>query len=132
MSAALRSFGDSPKRLAHHLGLHESRVRAYADHQAERTPLWVLEALARRGVVEPIQHLAEVAGGVFLPLERRGEGLTHVSARALAEVADFAGGLMLDLADGKLTDEERRLRRVEVADALRSLATAYAALEPQT
>ena len=117
-----------PKRLAEAARRSLARIYSYRDQDAGRVPLEFLELMIDHGAREPVEYLAARAGGAFVPLEPRQESLTYVTARVLSEVADFAGGLMLDLDDGKLTEAEARQRLQEVEAAMTSLATARAHL----
>lgn len=113
-----------PKRLAAVAQRSLGRIYAYRDTDAERTPFDFVEALVRSGACEPVQHLAALAGGAFIPIQPRDETLAYSAARLLAEAADFAGGVMLDLEDGKLSATEARQRLQDVEQAMTSLATA--------
>lgn len=79
-------------------------------------------ALARAGATAGPEDLAQLAGGVFLPIPRGTAGVPIASAAAAREFGEAMALLFAALEDGQLSRAEARAALPEIHDALRAIA----------
>jgi hypothetical protein len=121
-----------PKGVAFRLGLKRSRV-----HQllAATEPSQMLHAqvreLVKAGARAPVEDLCALAGGAFLPGDAPISSLSQLTSTSLVEHSHFVSCVLLALADGHLSADERCAILRAIDDAVRALIGARQLVEQQ-
>ncbi len=122
--AAVRRLFDQVggiKRTAARLGYRgESHVYAMAD-PSDATEITFAQVVALTGPEAPAcaEHLAIVAGGVFLPMPSASSAIGALTGAAMRESGEAAAELLEALTDG-LTPDEAAKALIEIDQAVRA------------
>lgn len=130
--AAIRRVYDQlggVKRAAIRLGRGKTQTYDYAS--MERTDeLTYAQACALTGTESPAlaEHLALLAGGVFVPVSCKADDALQLTADAVRQHGEAMGAIVAGIQDGSLDAAEARTALVELDEAIGGLCSLRALL----
>ncbi len=105
------------------LGIGQSDAYAWTDPQSPKEMSFArVAALTSPDCTAGVEYLAQLAGGLFLPMPRADTPIGRLTAEAMRRHGTAAARLIEALADQKLTPAEAAQALPELAAALRALA----------
>jgi len=116
-----------PKRVMVKLQLGEAQTYAFADPESpEQISFARVAALTGRDAPAAAEYLADLAGGVFMPLPHDGSEVGALTVEAVRESGEAAADLVQALLDGRLTPEEAQRALPNLGEALQAFARLHA------
>lgn len=122
VSALVDQAGGIPHVMVR-LGIGQSDAYAWTDPQSPKEMSFArVAALTGPDGTAGVEYLAQLAGGLFLPMPRHATPIGSLTAEAVRRHGTAAARLIEALADNKLSQAEARAALPELDSAVRALA----------